>query len=162
MRELHNGKAETWAQADRKVTPETGLTTATHAGSAKLRAAIVRRLLNFIQADALSVRAPAASAPPTGTPQGAVISPLLANIYLTPFDARVSQKGLWLVRYADDFVVLCAKKRDAERGLALIRDTLEDLRLALHPYKTDIKHFDQGFAFLGYFFIRNECHSIKG
>src|SRR5205814_1796016 len=60
--------------------------------------------------------------PETGTPQGAVISPLLANIYLNPLDHRVADAGFAMVRYADDFLILCRTREDADRVLALVRD----------------------------------------
>ena len=89
-----------------------------------------------------------------GTPQGGVISPLLANIYLHHFDAEMTRRGYRLVRYADDFVVFARSKSKAERALEVIRGIIEDdLKLTLHPEKTDITNFGRGFTFLGYEFI---------
>jgi RNA-directed DNA polymerase len=91
--------------------------------------------------------------PETGTPQGAVISPLLANIYLNPLDHRMSEAGFAMIRYADDFVVLCRTREEADRALALIQRWVEDNGLTLHPTKTKIVDArTEGFTFLGYEF----------
>jgi RNA-directed DNA polymerase len=93
--------------------------------------------------------------PTGGTPQGAVISPLLANIYLHPLDLRMMAKGHRMVRYADDFVILCASREEAEAALAEVRRWVEDNGLELHPGKThvgDCREAGQGFEFLGYRF----------
>lgn len=91
--------------------------------------------------------------PETGTPQGAVISPLLANIYLNPLDHLVAEAGFAMVRYADDFVILCRTREDADRVLALVRSWVEDNGLTLHPTKTKIVDArTEGFDFLGYTF----------
>jgi len=91
-----------------------------------------------------------------GTPQGGVISPLLANIYLHAFDQQIDAAGVGrLVRYADDGVVLCTSKEQAEATLALIERTLTELGLRLHPGKTRIVALDEGregFDFLGWHF----------
>lgn len=92
----------------------------------------------------------------TGTFQGGVISPLLANIYLHRFDEELTRAGLFLVRYADDWVILCNRKTQAEAALARATQVLDRLRLAINPYKTRIVNFDEGFAFLGVFFVRDE------
>jgi len=76
-----------------------------------------------------------------GTPQGGVISPLLANIYLNHLDRRLEEVGLPFVRYADDFVVFCESKSDAEETLGLIRDILQqELKLELSLDKTAIRY----------------------
>ena len=86
-----------------------------------------------------------------GTPQGGVISPLLANIVLDVLDQRLAQAGLRFVRYADDFVVLCPDRLSAEQALALVSETVQsDLGLSLSPRKTAITTFRQGFPFLGF------------
>jgi RNA-directed DNA polymerase len=89
----------------------------------------------------------------TGTPQGGVISPLLANIYLHAFDQAWAEHGSGLlVRYADDGVVLCRTRAQAERALALVRELLAGLGLELHPGKTrviDLTEGREGFDFLG-------------
>lgn len=93
--------------------------------------------------------------PTGGTPQGAVVSPLLANLYLHPLDVLLAEHGLSMVRYADDFVVLCASAEQAREALALIRGFTEENGLTLHPDKThvgDCRIIGQGFEFLGYRF----------
>jgi RNA-directed DNA polymerase len=89
----------------------------------------------------------------SGTPQGGVVSPLLANIYLHPFDKEMTARGYRLVRYADDWVVLCRTQKSAERAMKAARKILEgELGLELHPDKTRIADARQGFDFLGYHF----------
>ena len=93
--------------------------------------------------------------PLAGTPQGAVISPLLANIYLHPLDVLMEEKSHRMVRYADDFVVLCRSWEEAEQALVEIRTWVEAHGLTLHPDKThlgDCRLPGQGFEFLGYRF----------
>ena len=93
--------------------------------------------------------------PTGGTPQGAVISPLLANIYLHPLDELMARQGYAMVRYADDFVILCATAEDAARALEEIKAWVAANGLALHPDKThlgDCRKEGQGFEFLGYRF----------
>jgi RNA-directed DNA polymerase len=93
--------------------------------------------------------------PTQGTPQGAVISPLLANVYLHPLDARMAALGYRMVRYADDFVVLCKSREEAEAALAQVRAFASDNGLRLHPDKThvgDCRKLGEGFDFLGYRF----------
>ena len=87
-----------------------------------------------------------------GTPQGGVISPLLANIVLDVFDQRLIQAGFRLVRYADDFVVVCPTAASAEQALVLVTQTLQQLGLSLAPEKTRITTRGQGFEFLGFHF----------
>jgi RNA-directed DNA polymerase len=92
----------------------------------------------------------------TGTPQGAVVSPLLANIYLNPLDHLMARSGKEMVRYADDFVVLCESQKEAEEVLERLRAWVEAAGLTLHPTKTRIVDASQkgGFDFLGYHFER--------
>jgi RNA-directed DNA polymerase len=91
--------------------------------------------------------------PETGTPQGAVISPLLANIYLNPLDHLLAEAGFALVRYADDFVILCRSREDADRALGIVQQWVMTNGLTLHPTKTQIVDArSEGFAFLGYVF----------
>jgi RNA-directed DNA polymerase len=89
----------------------------------------------------------------TGTPQGGVISPLFSNIYLHAFDRAMSEAGVGeLVRYADDFVVLCRTEREAKAALQAAREILAGLGLELHPVKTrivDLREGREGFDFLG-------------
>jgi RNA-directed DNA polymerase len=87
----------------------------------------------------------------TGVPQGGVASPLWSNIFLTPFDRRMTAEGFRLTRWADDFVVLCQTRAEARRALAVAERFLrEELGVELHPQKTRIVHVSQGFEFLGY------------
>jgi RNA-directed DNA polymerase len=87
----------------------------------------------------------------TGVPQGGVASPLWSNIFLTPFDRRMAEEGFRLTRWADDFVVLCQTREEAQRALASAERILrEELGVELHPQKTRIVHVSQGFEFLGY------------
>ncbi len=91
--------------------------------------------------------------PEKGTPQGAVLSPLLANIYLNPLDHLLADAGFAMVRYADDFVILCKTREEADRALALVACWVEENDLTLHPTKTRIVDArDEGFDFLGYHF----------
>jgi RNA-directed DNA polymerase len=93
-----------------------------------------------------------------GTPQGGVVSPLLANIYLDELDWQLSQAGLQMVRYADDFVVLCPTQAQAQRALELIGQWMQPAQLQLHPEKTKVIDATQsgGFDFLGYHFERGK------
>jgi RNA-directed DNA polymerase len=87
----------------------------------------------------------------TGVPQGGVASPLWSNIFLTPFDRWMAAEGFRLTRWADDFVVLCQTREEAQRALAMAERFLrEELGVELHPQKTRIVHVSQGFEFLGY------------
>ena len=93
--------------------------------------------------------------PTGGTPQGAVISPLLANVYLHPLDVLMEERGYRMVRYADDFVILCRNQEDAMAALELVRQWVGENGLTLHPEKTHVGNCLQegaGFSFLGYRF----------
>lgn len=91
--------------------------------------------------------------PEAGAPQGAVLSPLLSNIYLNPLDHRMAAQGREMVRYADDFVILCRSQAEAEQALAEVRQWCEAAGLSLHPVKTKIVDVrTEGFDFLGYRF----------
>jgi RNA-directed DNA polymerase len=94
--------------------------------------------------------------PEEGTPQGAVISPLLANLYLNPLDHLMAQHGIEMVRYADDFVLLCRSESEARQALAWVQEWTASAGLTLHPDKTRIVDATQrgGFDFLGYHFER--------
>jgi RNA-directed DNA polymerase len=85
-----------------------------------------------------------------GTPQGGVISPLLANIVLNHLDWRLHEAGYRFVRYADDFVVPCPSHAQAKEARALVERTLADLGLELNQDKTTVVHFGRGFLFLGF------------
>ncbi|HRY46793.1 MAG TPA: group II intron reverse transcriptase/maturase [Candidatus Paceibacterota bacterium] len=92
----------------------------------------------------------------TGTPPGAVLSPLLANIYLNPLDQWMAGKGWEMVRYADDFIILCENQEKAQAALQEVRQWVEQAGLTLHPTKTRLVDANQtgGFDFLGYHFER--------
>jgi RNA-directed DNA polymerase len=95
--------------------------------------------------------------PEQGTPQGAVISPLLANLYLHPVDVAMAAAGFRMVRYADDFVLLCRSEEEAQAALAQVRQLTAERGLTLHPEKTrlvDAQVPGLGFDFLGYHFER--------
>ncbi len=92
--------------------------------------------------------------PEAGAPQGAVLSPLLSNIYLNPLDHQMAAQGLAMVRYADDFVILCHSQTEAEQALASVHQWCEAEGLVLHPTKTRIVDVRvEGFDFLGYHFV---------
>jgi len=92
--------------------------------------------------------------PERGSPQGAVISPLLSNIYLDPLDHLMAGNGNEMVRYADDSVILCRTQAEAEEALSVMRRWVEEAGLSLHPDKTRIVDATApgGFDFLGYHF----------
>ncbi len=93
--------------------------------------------------------------PVGGTPQGAVISPLLANLFLHPLDEKMTELGYRMVRYADDFVILCQSAEQAQAGLEEVKVWVEANGLTLHPDKTHVGNCmmeGQGFEFLGYRF----------
>jgi group II intron reverse transcriptase/maturase len=89
-----------------------------------------------------------------GTPQGGVISPLLANIVLNHLDWRLHERGFRFVRYADDFVVLCQTTAQAEEALTLVTHTLTELGLSLSAEKTRLTTYRQGYSFLGFVLSR--------
>jgi len=94
-----------------------------------------------------------------GTPQGGVISPLLANIYLNGLDHRMSENGYQMVRYADDFVILCESKEQTQDCLALLTTWVEEMSLTLHPEKTgvvDMQTPGSSFDFLGYRYVHTQ------
>ncbi len=91
--------------------------------------------------------------PESGVPQGAVLSPLLSNVYLNPLDHLMAEKGFQMVRYADDFVILCRSQFEAEAALEEVRTWVAEVGLTLHPEKTHIVNSrDKSFDFLGYSF----------
>jgi len=103
--------------------------------------------------------------PEAGVPQGAVLSPVLSNLYLNPLDHLMAQLGFQMVRYADDFVILCRTPEEAAAALSTVQQWVEDNGLTLHPDKTHIVDSrDQSFAFLGYTFrgrlrfLRDKSH----
>jgi len=97
-----------------------------------------------------------------GAPQGAVVSPLLSTIYLNPLDHLMAREGMRMVRYADDFVVLCRSREEAERALQLVQDWTATAGLSLHPTKTrlvDVR--EEEFTFLGYSFSTSKDGHIR-
>jgi RNA-directed DNA polymerase len=109
------------------------------------------RVLNELERRDLSV----------GTFQGGVLSPLLANIYLHTFDVALTQARYDLVRYADDWLILCSSQRNAQAALSAAIRALDELQLAINPYKTRVVNFDQGFKFVGTFFVRDEHFDLS-
>ncbi len=90
-----------------------------------------------------------------GLPQGCPISPMLANLYLDKFDERIEKEGFKLVRFADDFLILCKTRPRAEAALELSESALAELKLQLNNEKTRITTFADGFKYLGYLFVRS-------
>lgn len=91
--------------------------------------------------------------PESGVPQGAVLSPMLSNVYLNPLDHLMGEKGFQMVRYADDFVILCRSESDAHAALEEVRRWVAEVGLTLHPDKTHIVDSrEKSFDFLGYSF----------
>jgi len=85
-----------------------------------------------------------------GTPQGGVISPLLANIVLNKLDWRLEEAGYRFVRYADDFVVVCKDRKQAEAALTLVEEVMTELGLTLSAEKTKVASYGKGYEFLGF------------
>lgn len=93
--------------------------------------------------------------PEEGSPQGGCISPLLSNVYLNPLDHLMAERGFEMVRYADDFVIMCRSPKEAEQALAVVQQWTAEAGLKLHPTKTKIVDANEaGFEFLGYRFER--------
>ncbi|MFN9714032.1 MAG: group II intron reverse transcriptase/maturase [Planctomycetota bacterium] len=94
--------------------------------------------------------------PQSGAPQGAIISPLLSNLYLNDLDHLMANQGYQMTRYADDLVIQCQTREQAESALAIVSAWVTERGLVLHPTKTKIVHVDvEGFEFLGYRFIKH-------
>lgn len=93
--------------------------------------------------------APVWREPSRGLVQGSPLSPLLANLYLDQFDKMALKKGLTIIRYADDFVVVCRTRRQAEKHLKVARKILRRLKLTINPMKTSIEHVSEGVTYLG-------------
>ena len=94
--------------------------------------------------------------PTSGAPQGAIISPLLSNLYLNELDHLMTSSGYEMTRYADDLVIQCKTREEAETALAMVQQWTAQRGLTLHPTKTKIVHVDEeGFEFLGYRFVRH-------
>jgi group II intron reverse transcriptase/maturase len=95
-----------------------------------------------------------------GACQGSVLSPLLANIYLHEVDCLLTARRLALVRYADNLLICCRRKAEAEEALAAADQALMAWGLRLNEHKSRVVHFDQGFAWLGFFLLRDECFRL--
>lgn len=94
--------------------------------------------------------------PESGAPQGAVLSPLLSNLYLNELDHQMARSGCEMTRYADDLVIQCRSREEAERALALVQAWTTQAGLTLHPTKTKIVDAEtDGFDFLGYRFVKH-------
>ncbi|MBC8181877.1 RNA-directed DNA polymerase [candidate division KSB1 bacterium] len=93
-----------------------------------------------------------------GIPQGSVVSPMMANLFLDELDETLLAFDKKLVRYADDFLILSKTEKEAEENIELTDMILDDLKLDLNPLKTKIVSFDQGFKFLGAVFLRDDVY----
>jgi RNA-directed DNA polymerase len=123
---------------------------------------VLRLIERFLQQSVVSEVAE--WTPEAGTPQGAVLSPLLANVYLHPLDVAMREAGYRMVRYADDFVVLCRTAEQATAALDVVRRWVANAQLTLHPDKTrlaDLSHSGGHFDFLGYRFQRNGSGKLE-
>jgi len=101
--------------------------------------------------------------PEAGVPQGAVLSPVLSNVYLNPLDHAMADDGFEMVRYADDFVILCRSQFEAEVALETVQAWVDKAGLTLHPTKTRIVDSRvESFQFLGYSFRGEEIHPRAG
>ncbi len=102
-----------------------------------------------------------------GVPQGGVVSPLISNVLLTPFDREMRRKGYRLTRFADDWLVTCKTRAEAQSALTFAVKVLDKLGVVLHEGKTRIVHVRHGFEFLGYKIKRGKrplklpAHKIK-
>ena len=110
---------------------------------------VLRLIRSFLEAEVME-EGPGLTESVIGVPQGGVISPLLANIYLHYFDVKMAEFGYEVIRYADDFLVLCGSKEEANEAISDVKEILEELELMLHPDKTKIKNFSEGVDFLGF------------
>lgn len=121
--------------------------------------ALLKLIESFLQADILDGMEK--WTPTAGAPQGAVLSPLLSNIYLDPLDHLLAAQGYQMVRYADDFVILCQTAAEAASALAVVQQWVTENELTLHPTKTKVVDAEQeGFDFLGYHF-RGRKHWVR-
>lgn len=111
---------------------------------------VLKLIESFLKADVLDDLSE--WTPTQGAPQGAVLSPLLSNIYLDPLDHLMAAAGYEMVRYADDFVILCRTREAAEQALGMVGEWTAEAGLTLHPTKTRIVTVEEGFDFLGYHF----------
>jgi RNA-directed DNA polymerase len=98
--------------------------------------------------------------PKKGIPQGSVISPLLANIYLDKFDHTIANSDIKLVRYADDFLILARTQERIRQAYSEVVDLLDSLKLNINRDKTQITDFEHGFCFLGHGFLENAIFPV--
>jgi len=103
-----------------------------------------------------------APAPGCGLPTGAPLSPLLGNLLLDRFDEKIAAQGAMLVRYADDFLVLCRTREQAEAMHQVAADAAEKLRLALNDAQPNVSDFQEPFDFLGFRFLKQEQWQADG
>lgn len=96
-----------------------------------------------------------------GTSQGSALSPLLCNLYLHSFDVAMQQRSIRLVRYADDFVILGKRKAAVKWAQYWAAANLKRIGLSMHPHKTRITNFEEGFQFVGWFFVQEEMYLLK-
>ncbi len=97
-----------------------------------------------------------------GLPQGSPLSPLLANLMLDDFDSDLESAGFRLARFADDFVILCKDREQAEAAAQAVVASLEEQGLRINPAKTAIRTFNQGFRYLGYLFVNGMALDVSG
>jgi len=110
---------------------------------------VLRLIRSFLEADIMEQgQGPMKNV--IGTPQGGVIFPLLANIYLHYFDEKMAELGCEVIRYEDDVLVLCRSEEEAKEALLHVKEILGELELTLHQDKTKIKNFSEGVDFLGF------------
>lgn len=137
------------------------------AGHDRWRLAAAGGVAAGLAAAGLALRRRDAGERSIGTLQGAVLSPLLANAYLHPLDVALRRRYPHVVRYADNVLVLCRSRDEAQEALDCLRATLADLRLALNEEKTLLRHIDAPFVFLGYRIADGEAvpvaptHAVK-
>lgn len=115
---------------------------------------VIELVEKFLQADVMDGME--RWTPTSGAPQGAIISPLLSNLYLNDLDHQMASVGYQMTRYADDLVIQCRTLEEAQRALELVQAWTADRGLTLHPTKTKIVNVNEdGFEFLGYRFIKH-------
>jgi len=114
----------------------------------------IQALMDFL-ADALEHQATELGTNGKGLVQGSPLSPLLANLYLDVLDEEMRGKGIRIVRFADDFVILCKSSKYLDAAFEELQHVLTAIGLKLHPGKTRSIDFDRGFEFLGYLFVRS-------
>lgn len=115
---------------------------------------VIELVEKFLQADVMDGME--RWTPTSGAPQGAIISPLLSNLYLNDLDHQMARAGYQMTRYADDLVIQCRTLEEAQRALELVKTWTDERGLTLHPTKTKIVNaHEDGFEFLGYRFIKH-------